>query len=36
MKGYYTNQGYMGFLNGSYQLFANETDYFEMYEENHD
>lgn len=33
MKGYTTEQGYMGFVNGSYQLFASETDYREFLED---
>ena len=37
MKGYTTDCGYMGYLDGSYQLFADETDYKEAYyEENVD
>lgn len=27
MKGYYTQDGYMGFVGGSYMLFASEADY---------
>lgn len=27
MKGYYVPEGYMGYVNGSYMLFASETDY---------
>lgn len=27
MKGYVVNNGYMGFVNGSYMLFACEADY---------
>ncbi len=27
MKGYYTQDGYMGFVGGRYMLFASETDY---------
>ncbi len=27
MKGYYTNDGYMGYVDGSYMLFACEGDY---------
>lgn len=27
LKGYYTNSGYMGFVDGKYQLFATEQDY---------
>lgn len=33
MKGYVVESGYMGFLNGQYVLFADETDYREAYEE---
>ncbi len=29
MKGYNTEAGYMGYVNGSYMLFANEEDYIE-------
>ena len=28
-KGYYVPNGYMGFVNGKYMLFASETDYYE-------
>ena len=27
MKGYYITEGYMGYVNGRYMLFANESDY---------
>lgn len=27
MKGYNTSFGYMGYVNGSYMLFASESDY---------
>lgn len=27
MKGYYTETGYMGYVDGRYMLFADETDY---------
>lgn len=27
MKGYVVNNGYMGFVDGSYMLFACEADY---------
>ncbi len=27
MKGYNTDNGYMGYVNGSYILFASEEDY---------
>ena len=33
MKGYTTEQGYMGFVDGSYQLFASEADYREWMED---
>ncbi len=29
MKGYYTENGYMGFVENEYMLFASETDYFD-------
>ena len=33
MKGYNTEQGYMGWLNGEYVLFASEADDREAIEE---
>ncbi len=27
MKGYFTDSGYMGLVNGRYMLFASEDDY---------
>lgn len=27
MKGYYVSDGYMGYVEGRYMLFADETDY---------
>lgn len=27
MKGYIVESGYMGYVNGGYQLFADESDY---------
>ena len=30
LKGYYTNSGYMGFVDGKYLLFASEQDYEEF------
>lgn len=27
MKGYTTDNGYMGYVDGSYMLFADESDY---------
>ncbi len=29
MKGYHTADGYMGYVNGVYRLFASEADYLE-------
>lgn len=31
MKGYPTQQGYMGYVDGRYILFASEQDYKEYY-----
>lgn len=33
MKGYHTENGYMGYVDGEYQLFASEADYAEWIEE---
>ena len=33
MKGYATDKGYMGFVDGGYQLFASESDYREWMED---
>ena len=33
MKGYFTESGYMGYVNGSYVLFASEGEYFELAED---
>ena len=33
MKGYVTESGYMGYVDGSYRLFASEQDYLEQLEE---
>lgn len=30
MKGYHTETGYMGYVDGSYLLFASEMDYREF------
>ena len=30
MRGYYTNGGYCGRVNGKYILFASESDYFDF------
>lgn len=29
MKGYYTQTGYMGYIEGKYMLFASESEYYE-------
>lgn len=34
MKGYYTDSGYMGYLNGDYILFSCEDDYIEYVKES--
>ena len=34
MKGYPTNYGYMGLINGKYHLFATESEYEEAYWDN--
>ena len=33
MKGYNTEDGYMGFVDGEYQFFASEADYRDWVEE---
>lgn len=33
MKGYFTQEGYMGWIEGVYMLFADEEDYREYLEE---
>lgn len=33
MKGFFVTEGYMGYVNGSYILFASERDYVEYMEE---
>ena len=33
MKGYNTEDGYMGFVDGKYQFFASESDYRDWVEE---
>lgn len=32
-KGYLTNFGYMGFINGEYRLFSTEQEYLEKFKE---
>ena len=31
MKGYVVSNGYMGYVDGEYSLFANEADYVEYF-----
>ena len=33
IKGYFVTEGYMGYVDGRCQLFADETDYIEYMEE---
>lgn len=33
MKGYTTDNGYMGYVDGKYMLFADESDYRDYMEE---
>ena len=33
MKGYSVRDGYMGFVDGDYMLFASEADYREYFED---
>ena len=33
MKGYFVKDGYMGYINGVYMLFADESDYREYLED---
>ncbi len=33
MKGYFVDEGYMGFVDGEYRLFADERDYYDYLEE---
>ena len=33
MKGYVTNNGYMGYVDGKYILFASVKEYFEFMED---
>ena len=36
MKGYVVERGYMGYMNGQYLLFADESDYVEQMREELD
>ena len=33
MKGFFVTEGYMGLVDGTYLLFASESDYWEYMEE---
>lgn len=33
VKGYFVTNGYMGYVDGAYILFADESDYFDYVEE---
>jgi len=33
MRGYFTSNGYFGYVDGRYMLFACEADYYEYMEE---
>lgn len=33
MKGFYTQSGYCGYVDGRYVLFSSESDYYESVEE---
>lgn len=33
MKGYHTEKGFMGYVEGGYILFASEADYYEFLED---
>lgn len=33
IKGYFVSEGYMGYVDGEYQLFADERDYVEYVED---
>jgi hypothetical protein len=33
MKGFHTGEGYMGYVDGKYILFASDREYFEFMEE---
>ena len=32
IKGFHTGEGYMGYVDGRYVLFASETDYYDYME----
>lgn len=36
MKGYFVADGYMGYVDGSYLLFADESDYREFWRKNNE
>ncbi len=36
MRGYFTGSGFYGLVNGSYVLFASESDYYDALQESED
>ncbi len=36
IKGYIVPEGYMGYVDGIYMLFATETDYYDFWEANYE
>ena len=36
MKGFFTDSGYCGYVNGRYVLFSSESDYYESVEADDD
>lgn len=36
MGGYFTQQGFIGFVDGKKRLFVNDSEYYECVEENDD
>jgi hypothetical protein len=36
MKGYYTANGFYGLVGGSYQLFSDESDYYDFIDQDGD
>ena len=36
MKGYYTAQGFLGWMDGAYRLFSCDTEYYEIMDGHED
>lgn len=36
INGYFTQTGYMGYVDGKYMLFASESDYYDYIEDTED